>query len=175
MKAMILSTPAEISCRNLLWPPQHRRDRQRGHVKTMKECRSTRSQYSRRSPRPGHRRSDNGRQSTDRSCPCRWYQRPSVRTGSTARKLKAAAQMTAWCGFSTRVETIVAIELAASWKPFMKSNSSATITRVMITPRLICRLSMDQTIRSFQGRSPRPCQTHPCSGLKQTREFRRFP
>ncbi|MHC2407756.1 hypothetical protein ACVJGC_000347 [Bradyrhizobium diazoefficiens] len=43
-----------------------------------------------------------------------------------ATKLKKAAQNTANCGRSTRVETMVAIELAASCRPFKKSNSSAT-------------------------------------------------
>ena len=43
-----------------------------------------------------------------------------------ATKLKNAAQATAYCGRSTRVETIVAIELAASCSPLRKSNSSAT-------------------------------------------------
>ena len=43
-----------------------------------------------------------------------------------AMKLKNAAQITAVCGRSTRVATTVAIELAASWRPFRKSNSSAT-------------------------------------------------
>ncbi len=43
-----------------------------------------------------------------------------------AMKLKKAAQATATCGRSTRVETTVAIELAASWSPFRKSNSKAT-------------------------------------------------
>src|SRR5919206_5350858 len=43
-----------------------------------------------------------------------------------ATKLKNAAQNTANCGRSTRVETMVAIELAASCRPFRKSNSSAT-------------------------------------------------
>ncbi len=43
-----------------------------------------------------------------------------------AMKLKKAAQATAYCGRSTRVETIVAIELAASCSPLRKSNSSAT-------------------------------------------------
>ena len=38
-------------------------------------------------------------------------------------KLKKAAQQTASCGLSTRVETTVAIELAASCRPFRKSNS----------------------------------------------------
>src|SRR4028119_1393548 len=41
-------------------------------------------------------------------------------------KLKNAAQTTAYCGRSTRVDTTVAIELAASWRPFRKSNSKAT-------------------------------------------------
>src|SRR5574342_5988 len=43
-----------------------------------------------------------------------------------ATKLQKAAQTTACPGDSTRVETTVAIEFAASWKPLMKSNSSAT-------------------------------------------------
>src|SRR5581483_52432 len=43
----------------------------------------------------------------------------------TAMKLNNAAMATAVCGFNTRVETMVAMALAASWKPFMKSNSSA--------------------------------------------------
>jgi hypothetical protein len=42
-----------------------------------------------------------------------------------ATKLNSAAMATAVCGFSTPVETTVAIALAASWKPFMKSNISA--------------------------------------------------
>ena len=36
-----------------------------------------------------------------------------------ATKLKKAAQMTALPGDSTRVDTTVAIELAASWNPLM--------------------------------------------------------
>jgi len=43
--------------------------------------------------------------------------------------LKKAAQITAWAGFSTRVETMVAMELAASCIPFRKSNRRATATR----------------------------------------------
>ncbi len=43
-----------------------------------------------------------------------------------ATKLKNAAHSTAYCGRSTRVETMVAIELAASCSPLRKSNSSAT-------------------------------------------------
>ena len=38
---------------------------------------------------------------------------------NAAMKLKNAAQTTALPGVSTRVETTVAIELAASWKPLM--------------------------------------------------------
>src|SRR4051812_49698171 len=43
-----------------------------------------------------------------------------------ATKLKKAAQITAKRGESTRVDTTVAIELAASWKPLTKSKASAT-------------------------------------------------
>ena len=50
-------------------------------------------------------------------------------------KLKNAAQSTAYCGRSTRVETIVAIELAASCRPLRKSNSSATAIRMTRTGR----------------------------------------
>ena len=71
---------------------------------------------------------------------------PSTRCGSTmpvpivaatcspknkkATKLKNAAHTTAHRGESTRVETTVAIELAASWNPLTKSNTSATTTTV---------------------------------------------
>ena len=47
-------------------------------------------------------------------------------TGAAEMKLKKAAQATAMSGVSTRVETTVAMELAASWKPLMKSKASAT-------------------------------------------------
>src|ERR1700684_3485428 len=43
-----------------------------------------------------------------------------------ATKLKKAAHSTAYCGRSTRVDTMVAIELAASCSPLRKSNSKAT-------------------------------------------------
>src|SRR5262245_27207105 len=42
-----------------------------------------------------------------------------------AMKLKKAAHTTAARGLRTRVETTVATELAASWKPLRKSNNSA--------------------------------------------------
>src|SRR5487761_2619671 len=46
-----------------------------------------------------------------------------------ATKLNNAAQATANCGRNTRVETIVAIELAASCSPFSRSKTSAMATR----------------------------------------------
>src|ERR1041385_6774884 len=48
-----------------------------------------------------------------------------------ATKLKNAAHSTAFLGESTRVDTTVAMEFAASWKPLRKSNVSAT--RMMTT------------------------------------------
>src|SRR5437867_513623 len=45
-----------------------------------------------------------------------------------ATKLKKAAHTTAWSGVSTRVETTVAMELAASWKPLMRSQLKAMRT-----------------------------------------------
>src|ERR1017187_1165480 len=50
----------------------------------------------------------------------------------TATKLKNAAQITACKGVRTRVETTVAIELAASWKPLKKSKTNAMQTTIMI-------------------------------------------
>src|SRR5215204_5625547 len=52
-----------------------------------------------------------------------------------AMKLNRAAQTTASRGVSTRVETTVAIELAASWKPLVKSNTSASATIAMTEMR----------------------------------------
>src|SRR6476646_5345847 len=60
-----------------------------------------------------------------------------------ATKLKNAAQNTAYCGRSTRVDTIVAIELAASCNPLRKSNSSATA----INPATTGRPSVASTAR----------------------------
>jgi len=45
---------------------------------------------------------------------------------NAATKLKNAAQATATFGLSVPVDTTVATELAASWKPFRKSKTSAT-------------------------------------------------
>ena len=58
-------------------------------------------------------------------------------------KLKNAAHSTAYCGRSTRVDTIVAIELAASCNPLRKSNSSATA----INPTRTGRASVASTAR----------------------------
>ena len=43
-------------------------------------------------------------------------------------KLRIAELMTAIRGESARVDTLVAIELAVSWKPFVKSKKSAIAT-----------------------------------------------
>jgi hypothetical protein len=43
-------------------------------------------------------------------------------------KLRTAALSTASLGDKARVETLVAIEFAVSWKPFVKSKKSATAT-----------------------------------------------
>ena len=50
-----------------------------------------------------------------------------------AKKLKMLANSTAWRGLSTPVETTVAIEFAASWKPFMKSKARARATSTITT------------------------------------------
>src|ERR1022692_1368490 len=52
----------------------------------------------------------------------------AVPNPKAAMKLKNAAHSTAYFGDSTRVETTVAMELAASWKPLVKSNTRANTT-----------------------------------------------
>src|SRR5579872_6161374 len=69
---------------------------------------------------------------------------------NAATKLKNAAHITASLGESTRVETMVATLLAASWKPFRKSNVSARrivmrTTRVWVVTvcyRIVFRLTL---------------------------------
>src|SRR5688572_18125402 len=58
-----------------------------------------------------------------------------------ATKLKNAAQITAFRGDRTRVDTTVAMEFAASWKPFRKSKIRANrmMTTTMIKTELIER------------------------------------
>src|SRR5713101_4214615 len=50
---------------------------------------------------------------------------------NAATKLKKAAQITASLGDKTRVDTTVAMLLAASWKPFKKSKARATATVIV--------------------------------------------
>src|SRR4051812_4162341 len=59
----------------------------------------------------------------------------AVPNANAATKLKNAAQITALPGLNTRVETTVAIELAASWNPLMKSKASATKISAMTARR----------------------------------------
>src|SRR6266581_1466669 len=66
-----------------------------------------------------------------------------------ATKLKNAAQNTAIFGVSTRVDTTVAMELAASWKPLKKSNARAmamTTTRPAVTTDQACIKTMDSSV-----------------------------
>jgi hypothetical protein len=65
----------------------------------------------------------------------------AVPNRKTAMKLKTAAHTTAAEGDSTRVETTVAMEFAASWNPLIKSKASATrmIASTKIAPALIRR------------------------------------
>ena len=48
-------------------------------------------------------------------------------------KLSSAASVTARRGFSARVAMVVAIAFAVSWKPFVKSNTSAVPTTITIS------------------------------------------
>ena len=64
-----------------------------------------------------------------------------------AMKLKNEAQATAYCGRNTRVETMVAIEFAASCSPFRKSKASATRIRPTSTGRLSTTESMAGSCR----------------------------
>ena len=67
-----------------------------------------------------------------------------------ATKLKNAAQITASRGDSTRVDTTVAIELAASWKPLTKSKPSASAMTKMTRDELhrVARQACLRTIAS---------------------------
>ena len=73
-----------------------------------------------------------------------------------ATMLKKAANTIACCGFSTPVETTVAIEFAASWKPFMKSNDTARATSSATTPNEISVADIEgRPLRNSRGRRPR--------------------
>src|SRR5215831_2748645 len=56
---------------------------------------------------------------------------------NSATKLNTAAQITAILGDSTRVDTTVAIELAASWKPLITSKISAVTIVTMTMGRVV--------------------------------------
>src|SRR5258708_26612009 len=79
---------------------------------------------------------------------------------NAARKLNTAAHTTAHRGESTRVETTVAMLLAASWKPLMKSNESAIRMVTATNNPLRCTwlaslflyvASLQPALRVFQG------------------------
>src|SRR5438552_12362943 len=79
---------------------------------------------------------------------------PTVRATLTpkpnaATKLKNAAQTTACAGDSTRVDTTVAIELAASWNPLRKSKTRARPTKKMM------RVSIEGSGFGVQGSGKR--------------------
>src|SRR4051812_17305133 len=57
-------------------------------------------------------------------------------------RLNTAAKTTAVVGRNTPVDTTVAMEFAASWKPFMKSNAMARPTSRITTHRAVCVASM---------------------------------
>src|SRR3954452_11023978 len=73
-----------------------------------------------------------------------------VPSTKAATKLKNAAQATALLGDSTRVDTTVAIEFAASWKPFRKSNVRATkmMKTTMAVAAVISGIGSDRTVGS---------------------------
>ena len=52
-------------------------------------------------------------------------------------EVEEGGELTAWTGFSSLVATTVAIELAASWRPFRKSNARARTTRPTSSGRAI--------------------------------------
>src|SRR5712691_8395717 len=62
-----------------------------------------------------------------------------------ATKLKKAAHTTACCGRKTRVDTMVAIEFAASCSPLRKSNASATRTSAIRAGRASVTASMSRS------------------------------
>src|SRR5215208_6693846 len=59
------------------------------------------------------------------------------------RKLRPAAMTIAWAGVSTRVATTVAIALAVSWNPLMKSKTTARITTTARTIRPLSSILLD--------------------------------
>ncbi len=76
--------------------------------------------------------------------PCPIVRATAVPTVNAAAKLKHAAHSTAGNGLSTRVPTTVAMELAESWKPLLKSNRNATamIAMTYVTTDQACLRAM---------------------------------
>ncbi len=72
----------------------------------------------------------------------------------TATRLKKAANTTACPGLSTPVDTTVAIEFAASWKPFMKSNAMASATSTTTTQRATWTDSIRRRAQEFSRTMP---------------------
>src|SRR4029453_11869773 len=70
---------------------------------------------------------------------------------NSAMKLNEAANRMACCGFRTPVDTTVAMEFAASWKPFMKSNTTASTTSKTTTQKLTCIASIKRLSDSKRG------------------------
>src|SRR5437879_12324925 len=69
-----------------------------------------------------------------------------------ATKLKKAARITGSRGDRTRVDTTVATELAASWKPFKKSKNNATrITRMTIPTGTMTAAMRALDLRVFEN------------------------
>ena len=66
-----------------------------------------------------------------------------------ATKLKNAAHKTAWKGVKTFVDTMVAMELAESWNPFIQSKTKAK-TMIMISKGGISiKLDKSESLRVF--------------------------
>src|ERR1041385_3209365 len=78
-------------------------------------------------------------------------------TTKTAKKLKKAAQSTAYLGERTRVETMVAMAFAESWNPLMKSKMRATAT--MRTIAVSCVVSGSRFMGSPSDLLPSPAVT----------------
>src|SRR3954470_4655060 len=84
------------------------------------------------------------------------------------RRLKTVARAMAWRGVMTRVETLVAMAFAVSWKPLMYSKASATIrtTKMSVIPELL---------RSASGQCERRGCQHHGSGQKPFRAVHKGP
>src|SRR3954471_18187215 len=82
---------------------------------------------------------------------------PKIRN---ATKLKKAAHITACCGRNTRVETMVAIEFAASCSPLRKSKARATVIRAIRIGRASATASMAVPTSALSSVVPPKAETH---------------